>query len=314
MGQGLHIKCAQIVADLFGIDLDRVRITTTTTGKVPNTSATSASTGADLNGAASYNAAKKIIDRLRPVARAHFNTDSAEQILFRDNGVYAGDRRLCSFAELVDKAYYDRVQLSAAGFYKTPKIVIDDQGCGHAFYYFAYGAAVTEVLVDTLTGENRMTRVDIIHDVGKSLNPAIDMGQIEGGFVQGVGWLTTEELVWDDKGILRTHAPSTYKIPACSDLPPVFNVELYERGDNVEEAIHRSKAVGEPPLMLAVSALHAIRDAVASVGNYQHAAPLAAPATPEAVLMAIEELRRKAKTDKASPQSSNASLVEEQAE
>jgi len=291
MGQGLHIKVAQVVAEVFGIDLDRVRITATNTGKVPNTSATAASAGADLNGAAAYNAAHKIVDRILPLIRDHFDVASQDKIEFRDNAVFAGDQRLAGFAEVVKLAYMNRIQLSAAGFYATPKLVVNADGTGRPFYYFAYGAACSEVLVDTLTGEYRMTRVDILHDVGRSLNPAIDMGQIEGGFIQGVGWLTTEELWWDDAGRIQTHAPSTYKIPVCSDVPEQFYATIYERGDNVEEAIYRSKAVGEPPLMLGLSVLHAIKDALAAVNGYRFAPPLQAPATPEAVLLAVEQMR-----------------------
>lgn len=291
MGQGLNIKVAQVVAEVFGIDLEQVRITATNTGKVPNTSATAASSGSDMNGAAAYNAAHKIIDRLLPLLRDQFQVASEDKIEFRDNGVFAGQRKLGSFAEIVKLAYFNRIQLSAAGFYATPKLVVNEDGTGRPFFYFAYGAACSEVLLDTLTGEYRMTRVDILHDVGRSLNPAIDMGQIEGGFIQGVGWLTTEELWWDPKGRIQTHAPSTYKIPACSDLPTQFNATIYERGENVEDAIYRSKAVGEPPLMLGISVLHAIKDALASVNGYRLAAPLHAPATPEAVLMAIEQMR-----------------------
>ncbi len=304
MGQGLHIKVAQVVADVFGIDLECIRISATTTGKVPNASATSASTGTDLNAAAAFNAANKILDRLRPAIRDHYGVDSATAIVFRDNAVFAGERRLGSFAEIIDMAYFARVHLSAAGFYKTPKIDVDEDGCGHAFYYFAYGAAVAEVVVDTLTGEYAMSQVDILHDVGKSLNPAIDRGQVEGGFIQGVGWLTSEELWWDKAGRLMTHAPSTYKIPGCGDVPLKFNAELYERGECHEDTIYRSKAVGEPPLMLAPAVLHAIRDAVSAVGDYRWAAPMDAPATPEAVLLAVEELRQRvaeADTTKAAP-------------
>ncbi|MGA9335074.1 MAG: xanthine dehydrogenase molybdopterin binding subunit, partial [Rudaea sp.] len=291
MGQGLHIKVAQVVAEVFGIDLDHVRITPTTTGKVPNTSSTAASAGTDLNGAAAYNAAMKIVARLTTVARDHFGVATEAAISFRDNAVFAGRQRLASFREIVHIAYMNRVSLSAAGFYATPKLAVDELGRGRPFYYFAYGAACTEVVVDTLTGEHRMTRVDIVHDVGKSLNPAIDMGQIEGGFVQGAGWLTSEELWWDAKGRIATHAPSTYKIPAASDVPAHFDVRIYERGINVEEGVYRSKAVGEPPLMLAISVLYALKDAVSAIGDHRRAAVLDAPATPEAVLMSIEEMK-----------------------
>ncbi|MDZ7810224.1 MAG: molybdopterin cofactor-binding domain-containing protein [Arhodomonas sp.] len=292
MGQGLHTKVAQVVAEAFGIDLERVRITATSTGKVPNTSPTAASSGSDLNGAAAHNAAMKIVDRLLPVIRDRYDVATDTPIRFRDNAVYAGDRWLAGFAEVVQEAYYRRVPLSATGFYATPKLEVHADGTGRPFYYFAYGAACSEVLMDTLTGEYRVTRVDILHDVGRSLNPAIDMGQIEGGFIQGMGWLTTEELYWDQQGRLTTHAPSTYKIPACSDLPRAFNARIYERGENAEAAIHRSKAVGEPPLMLAISVLHALRDAVAAAAPAGGAVALDAPATPEAVLRAIHAGRR----------------------
>ena len=202
---------------------------------------------------------------------------------------------MLAFAELVELAYLGRVQLSATGFYRTPKIHYDrDTASGRPFYYFAYGAAVSEVAVDTLTGENRLLRVDILHDVGESLNPAIDLGQIEGGFVQGMGWLTCEELWFDDEGRLWTHAPSTYKIPACSDRPEDFRMAIYARGRNKEETIHRSKAVGEPPLMLAISVFHAISDAIASLGECRLQPALDAPATPERILMAVEQLRGRA--------------------
>lgn len=297
MGQGLHTKVSQVVAEIFGIDLEGVRITATNTGKVPNTSATAASSGSDLNGAAAYNAATRIIERLIPLVRDHYQVGAEDRITFRDNGVYAGEICLASFKDVVNLAYVNRIQLSAAGFYATPKLEVDKLGRGRPFFYFAYGAACTEVLVDTLTGEHRMTRVDILHDVGRSLSPGIDMGQIEGGFIQGAGWLTSEELWWDNKGRIGTHAPSTYKIPVCSDVPAHFHAEIYERGENVEEAVYRSKAVGEPPLMLALSVLHALKDAVAAVGGYRRAAPLHAPATPEAVLMAIDAMKEATGTE-----------------
>lgn len=292
MGQGLHTKVAQVVAEVFGIDLECIRITATTTGKVPNTSPTSASTGADLNCAAAYNAATTIINNLTPVVREHFSVADDTPIVLRDNAVYADERRLGSFREIVNLAYMSRVPLSSTGYYSTPGIVVDAVGRGRPFQYFAYGAAYAEVLVDTLTGEYKMTRVDIVHDVGRSLNPAIDLGQIEGGFMQGVGWLTSEELYWDPQGRIRTHSPSTYKIPTCSDLPDEFHVEIYADGRNVEQTIYRSKAVGEPPLLLSFAVLFAIKDAVESVADHRRSAPLDAPATPEAILMAIEAVRR----------------------
>ena len=291
MGQGLYIKVAQVVADVFQIDLERVKITATTTGKVPNTSATAASSGSDLNGMAAYNAAKEIKDRLIAFAASHYQV-AAEDIEFLPNRVRVGSKEI-PFPELVKAAYFGRIQLSAAGFYKTPKIHWDRAaGKGRPFYYFAYGAACTEVSIDTLTGEYIFERTDILHDVGRSLNPTIDIGQIEGGFVQGMGWLTTEELWWNDKGHLRTHAPSTYKIPLASDRPKIFNVRLTDFSENREPTIGRSKAVGEPPFMLAISALEAISMAVASVADYRVCPRLDAPATPERVLMAVERMKQ----------------------
>jgi len=284
MGQGLYVKVAQVVADELQIDIDRIRITAADTSKVPNASATAASSGADMNGMAARKAAAKIRTRLTGFAAQHFSVSEA-QIEFRDNQVRAGSD-FVSFTTLVQMAWADRVPLSATGFYKTPKINYDRETfSGRPFLYFAYGAAVTEVIVDTLTGENRTLRVDILHDCGDSLNPAIDIGQVEGGYVQGVGWLTSEELCWNERGELGTHAPSTYKIPTCSDLAPDFRVELMQSNPNPEDTIYRSKAVGEPPLMLALSAFHAIRDAISD-----EACPtpgLNAPATPESILKAI---------------------------
>ncbi|MGV0911344.1 xanthine dehydrogenase molybdopterin binding subunit [Martelella sp. FOR1707] len=290
MGQGLYIKVAQVVADVFQIDLERVKITATTTGKVPNTSATAASSGSDLNGMAAYNAAKEIKHRLVAFAASHYQV-AAEDIEFLPNRVRIGAEEI-PFPDLVKAAYFGRIQLSAAGFYKTPKIHWDRAaGKGRPFYYFAYGAACTEVSIDTLTGEYIFERTDILHDAGRSLNPTIDIGQIEGGFIQGMGWLTTEELWWNDKGHLRTHAPSTYKIPLASDRPKIFNVRLTDFSENREPTIGRSKAVGEPPFMLAISALEAISMAVASVADYRVCPRLDAPATPERVLMAVERMR-----------------------
>ncbi|NTJ61726.1 xanthine dehydrogenase molybdopterin binding subunit [Agrobacterium rhizogenes] len=290
MGQGLHLKVAQVVAEEFQIDLDRVKITATTTAKVPNTSPTAASSGADLNGMAAQNAARQIKDRLIAFA-AESHQVPRDKVLFLPNRVRIGDIEM-PFDDLVKKAYMARVQLSAAGFYKTPKIHWDRKaGRGHAFYYYAYGAACSEVSIDTLTGEYVVERTDILHDTGRSLNKAIDIGQIEGGFIQGMGWLTTEELWWDGKGRLRTHAPSTYKIPLASDRPKIFNVALTDWSEAYEPTIHRSKAVGEPPLPLGLAVLHALSDAVASVADHKICPRLDAPATPERVLMAIERLK-----------------------
>ncbi len=285
MGQGLYVKVAQVVADEFGISPDRIRITAADTSKVPNASATAASSGSDMNGKAAQAAAAKIRNRMTEFACRHFGVTEVE-VRFESDHVHVGDERL-EFAELVKLAWADRVSLSATGYYRTPKIHYDRETfSGRPFFYYAYGAAVSEVIVDTLTGENRILRVDILHDCGDSLNPAIDLGQIEGGFVQGAGWLTSEELWWNDAGELGTHAPSTYKIPTCSDLAPDFRVTLLESSANREDTIYRSKAVGEPPLMLGLSVFHAIRDAIATDANSTPA--LDAPATPEAVLAAWE--------------------------
>jgi xanthine dehydrogenase large subunit len=290
MGQGLYIKVAQVVAEEFQIDLRHVKITATTTGKVPNTPPTAASSGSDLNGMAAQDAARQIKQRLIAFA-AEKHGVTADQIRFLPNRVQIGNMQM-TFADLVRQAHMARVHLSAAGFYKTPKIYWDrDKGKGHPFYYFAYGAACAEVSIDTLTGEYIVERVDILHDVGRSLNRAIDLGQIEGGFVQGQGWLTSEELWWDAKGRLRTNAPSTYKIPLASDRPRILNVALASWSEAHEPTIHKSKAVGEPPFMLAISVLHALSDAVASVVNHGVCPRLDTPATPERILMAIEALK-----------------------
>jgi xanthine dehydrogenase large subunit len=294
MGQGLYVKVAQVVAEEFQIDLDQVKITATTTAKVPNTSATAASSGSDLNGMAAQNAARIIRGRLTDFAAEKYQVP-LDQIEFKPNRVRIGNQEI-PFADLVKQAYMARIQLSAAGFYKTPKIHWNrDKGEGHPFYYFAYGASCSEVSIDTLTGEYVVERTDILHETGRSLNRAIDLGQVEGGFIQGMGWLTTEELWWDDKGRLRTHAPSTYKIPLASDRPKIFNVTLADWPEAHEPTVHRSKAVGEPPLMLAMSVLHALSDAVASVADHKICPRLDAPATPERVLMAVERLKAEMK-------------------
>ncbi len=291
MGQGLHLKVAQVVASEFQIDLDRVKITATTTAKVPNTAPTAASSGADLNGMAALDAARQIRQRLEQFAADKYQVP-LEQIEFLPNRVRVGNQEI-AFTELVNQAFKARVHLSASGHYKTPKIHWNRaEGRGHAFYYYAYGAACAEVSIDTLTGEYVIERADIVHDTGRSLNRAIDIGQIEGGFVQGAGWLTTEELWWDTKGRLRTHAPSTYKIPLASDRPKIFNTTLIDWSEAYEPTIHRSKAVGEPPLPLGIAVLHALSDAVASVADYKVSPQLDAPATPERVLMAVERLKQ----------------------
>jgi xanthine dehydrogenase large subunit len=288
MGQGLFQKVAQVTASVFGLDAGMVKITATDTAKVPNTSATAASSGSDLNGMAAKAAAETIRARLAEfIAEKHQVKPAA--VKFTDGTVrVAGE--VYPWAKVVAWAYQARVSLSSTGFYATPKIVWDRvRGTGRPFFYFAYGAAVTEVVIDRLTGENRILRADVLHDTGTSLNPALDIGQVEGAFVQGAGWLTTEELVWDARGRLATHAPSTYKIPACSDRPPVFNVALWGR-PNREDAVGKSKAVGEPPFMLGISALMALSDAVAACGDGSVYPALDAPATAERVLTAVRRV------------------------
>ena len=291
MGQGLFTKVAQVVAEELQIDMCQVKCTATDTSKVPNTSATAASSGSDINGMAARAAAQTIKARLTRFLCDEYGVE--EQDLAFDNGtVLIGNKTKLTFAELTDRAYLARISLSATGYYRTPKIKYDPVSlCGRPFYYFAYGAAVSEVMIDTLTGEHSLLRVDILHDVGNSLNTAIDLGQVEGGFLQGAGWLSSEELCWDNKGRLTTHAPSTYKIPACSDWPQRAHVKLIDWGQSREETIYQSKAVGEPPFMLGISVFHAIKDAVASVSDYQCSPALHAPATPEQILNCIDEIK-----------------------
>jgi xanthine dehydrogenase large subunit len=290
MGQGLNTKVAQVVAHELGVPLARVRCSATDTGKVANTSATAASTGADLNGKAAQDAARQIRERLVIFAAERYSV-SASQVRFADDHVQIGEDRV-GFCALVQEAYFARLQLWSDGFYATPGLHWNRETLqGRPFFYFAYGAAVSEVVVDTLTGESRLLRADVLHDVGRSLNPAIDLGQVEGAFIQGMGWLTTEELKWHPQsGLLMTHAPSTYKIPTANDCPADFRVALYE-ADNVSDTIHRSKAVGEPPLLLPFSVFFAIRDAVSAVSGHRTSPPLRAPATAEAVLDAIQAVR-----------------------
>jgi len=297
MGQGLHIKVAQVVAEAFGVTLDHVKINATNTGKVPNTSATAASSGTDLNGMAALNGAEQIKARMHAHACRMWSDDPnmplpVADVVWEFGGIRAG-KQFVPFKQLAESCWMNRVQLSAAGFYATPKIHWDRaSGRGHPFYYFAYGAAVAEVTIDTLTGEYQFDRADVLEDVGRSLNPAIDIGQVEGGYIQGVGWLTTEELVWDDKGQLRTHAPSTYKIPLASDVPREFNARLASWSVNKEPSVGRSKAVGEPPLVLGYSVVEALSMAVASVADYRVQPNLDMPVTPERVLMGVERMKR----------------------
>ncbi|WBA82018.1 xanthine dehydrogenase molybdopterin binding subunit [Endozoicomonas sp. GU-1] len=292
MGQGLYIKVAQIVANEFGVALERVQVTSTRTDKVPNTSPTAASSGTDLNGKAAQDACQKIRDRLVDFAVEHYGV-SGQEVSFQDDEVRLGERQM-PFADFIQAAYLHRVSLSSSGFYSTPEIHYDrETASGRPFYYFACGASVSEVTVDTLTGEYKVDRVDILHDVGHSLNPAIDRGQIEGGFIQGMGWMTTEELVWDDSGRLLSNNPATYKIPTIEDMPPVFNVELFQQ-PNPKHTIYHSKAVGEPPFMLGMSVWCAIRDAVSSLSGYQVNPQIDVPATPERVLTAVTSIKKNA--------------------
>jgi xanthine dehydrogenase large subunit len=303
MGQGLNTKVAQVVAHELGLPLERVRCSATDTSKVANTSATAASTGSDLNGKAAQDAARQIGMRLAGFwlstlpAAAVGGDDAARAALAQEvrfaNGQLQWGRHQVPFDKAVAAAYEARVQLWSDGFYATPGLSWDRQTLkGSPFFYFAYGAAVSEVVIDTLTGETRLLRADLLHDAGRSLNPALDIGQVEGAYVQGLGWLTSEELVWHpETGRLLTHAPSTYKIPTASDVPAAFHTALFDNA-NVQDSIHRSKAVGEPPILLPFSAFLAIRDAISAAGGHRVQPPLDAPATPEAVLRAVAAVRQ----------------------
>jgi xanthine dehydrogenase large subunit len=298
MGQGLFIKIAQVVAKVFEVDLERIRPSATSTAEVPNTSPTAASTGSDLNGWAAFEAANTIKQRMVAFAVEHFGVAPAD-IEFADGNVRIappginrpGSNQVLSFGELARLCYLGRIPLSSTGYYKTPKIHWDGAAMkGRPFFYFAFGAAAAEVAIDTLTGESRVLRADLVEDCGASLNPAIDLGQIEGAFVQGQGWFTCEELWWDSKGRLRTVGPSTYKIPGSRDVPPIFNVRMLDNAPSKEATIFRSKAVGEPPLMLATAVWTALKDAIGSVNDHKTAVRLDAPATPERILSAIAKL------------------------
>lgn len=295
MGQGLMVKVQQIVAHELGMPMDSIAVMATRTDKVPNTSATAASSGTDLNGMAALNAARTIKQRLLSYLSEIHNAND-DQIQFLNGSIAVnvekGEEATYSWPELAMQAYRDRISLSSTGYYKTPKIHYDrEQAKGQPFYYYANGAAVSEVMIDTLTGETEILRTDILHDVGCSINPAIDIGQVEGGFIQGAGWLTHEELCWDDKGRLLTDGPATYKIPAIGDIPREFNVQLLSNSPNDAATVFHSKAVGEPPLMLAISVYAAIRDAVASIAGYTRFPVLNTPATPEEVLRACTKLK-----------------------
>lgn len=303
MGQGLHTKIQQIAAAEFGVSLDRVKVNATNTSKVPNTSATAASAGADLNGMAVKNAVDTLKARIAAELAAYFTEhhpdapSRAEAIAFRDDSIFDidhPDRRL-SFAETMPLMNLRQVSLSATGFYRTPTIAWDKHiGWGRPFYYYAFGMACTEVLVDTLTGHHTILRTDILHDVGDSLNPMIDIGQVEGGYIQGNGWVTTEEIKWDEKGNLMTHSPDTYKIPTVQDIPKDFRVSLLQNVPN-PNTIRKSKAVAEPPLMLALSTWLALKDAVSAVGNHEFEPEFSIPATNEVIVLSAEKLRQQRK-------------------
>ncbi|MBP5982008.1 MAG: xanthine dehydrogenase molybdopterin binding subunit [Halomonas sp.] len=298
MGQGLHTKICQVVARELGLSLEQVRITATRTDKVPNTSPTAASSGADLNGMAARDAASKLRERLFDFAASHFAAGLDREGMRLEDGMlvsgsHESEQRI-PWGELIQTAYLNRISLSEKGFYTTPLIHYNRAtGQGRPFYYYAFGAAVSEVSVDTLTGEYQVDRVDILHDVGTSLNPAIDIGQVEGGFIQGMGWLTSEELKWNAKGVLVSDGPATYKIPTFGDLPPIFNVALMEGHPNSMASLYRSKAVGEPPFMLGISVWSALRDALSSLTNYTTSPRLDTPATPERVMLAANAIREK---------------------
>ena len=291
MGQGLHTKVLGIITKELGVSLDKIKITDTDTSKIANTSATAASSGSDLNGMAAFKAAKKIKKRILNFITKRYGV-SPKNINFKNNFILTPDK-IYPFHEIVKEAYLERVQLWDSGFYKTPKIHWDRKKAkGKPFYYYSYGAAVSEVTIDILTGEYKVNRVDILHDVGKSLNKTIDIGQIEGGFIQGMGWLTCEELFWDQDGSLKTHAPATYKIPLASDRPEIFNIQIASWSKNSEKTIKRSKAVGEPPFMLAISVHEALQMAVASIADYKVKPKMNAPATPEEVLSSIYDIKK----------------------
>ncbi|WDT87650.1 xanthine dehydrogenase molybdopterin binding subunit [Alteromonas sp. 009811495] len=291
MGQGLHTKIGQIAANEFGVGLDMIEVTSTRTDKVPNTSPTAASSGTDLNGKAVQNACLILKERLASCfAQSVGQPENAHSVVFVDGQLVLGEHCI-AFSDLVQTAYFERVSLSASGFYKTPKLQYNrDTGEGRPFFYFAYGVSMSEVSIDTLTGEYTVDKVDIIHDVGKSLNPAIDIGQIEGAFIQGMGWLTTEDLKWNKDGKLISENMATYKIPAIGDTPPHFNVSLFGR-KNEEDSIYHSKAVGEPPFMLAISVWCALKDAISSLSGYTKDPQLDTPATPERILDALGKVQ-----------------------
>ena len=289
MGQGTYTKIAQLVANELGLPFNKIKVSATRTDKVPNTSASAASSTTDLNGAAAINAINKIKQNLATYVKKKYKTKNSDAIYKDGNVTFKG--KSFKFNSLIKEAYLNRVSLSSSGFYATPKIHFNKKAfSGRPFLYFCYGAAVSEVIIDTLTGENKILQVDILHDAGKAINPAIELGQIEGGFVQGAGWLTMEEVNWKSNGEITTHSPSTYKIPAVNDMPKKFNVEIYKYGENRENVVNKSKTTGEPPLMNAMSVFFAIKDAISSTANYNKTPIITAPATPEKILMSIKNL------------------------
>ena len=291
MGQGTHTKISQLVSNSLGVPYEKVKISATNTSKVPNTSASAASSTTDLNGAATLNAVSKIKSNLNNFIRKKYKIFSKNEPMYKSGHIYFGNRAF-NFDQIIKEAYLNRVSLSSSGFYSTPKINFNKKTFkGRPFYYFCYGAAVTEVTIDTLTGESVLDRVDILQDAGNAINPALEHGQIEGGFVQGQGWLTMEEVIWGEDGKIKTFSPSTYKIPAVTDIPKTFNVEIYKKGMNVEKVVNKAKTTGEPPLMLAMSVFFAIKDAIASISNYQKIPDLDAPATAEKILLSINKLK-----------------------
>ena len=291
MGQGTHTKIAQLVANSFGLPYEKIQISSTNTSKVPNTSASAASSTTDLNGAAALNAVSKIKKNIENFIKSKYKIYSNKEAIYKNGFIIFGNRSF-KFKKIIQEAYLNRVSLSSSGFYSTPKIKFNKKKfLGRPFYYFCYGAAVTEISIDTLTGETMIDRVDIIQDAGNPINSALELGQIEGGFIQGQGWLTMEEVNWKSNGQITTFSPSTYKIPAVSDTPKIFNVEIYKEGRNKENVVNKSKTTGEPPLMLAMSVFFAIKDAIASVENYRKIPIIDAPATPEKILMSIKNLR-----------------------
>ncbi len=291
MGQGTHTKIAQLVSNSLGLPYEKVQISATNTSKVPNTSASAASSTTDLNGAATLNAVSKIKSNLNNFIKKKYKIFSKIEPLYKNGNIYIGNR-VFNFDQIIKEAYLSRISLSSSGFYSTPKINFDKKAFrGRPFYYFCYGSAVTEVTIDTLTGESVFDQVDILQDAGNAINPALEHGQIEGGFIQGQGWLTMEEVVWGNDGRIKTFSPSTYKIPAVTDIPKIFNVEIFKNGLNVEKVVNKAKTTGEPPLMLAMSAFFAIKDAIASISNYEKIPDLSAPATAEKILLSIKKLK-----------------------